>query len=305
VSDHTLLGLGGIVKTCIFCKEEKPANLFPKRTAAVDGRRSWCTSCKMNWNDPERVKQYSRIRAAIYLVEHKNDPQFIEKRRERQLEWQKSGKRRERDWINREARYAKTKAWRDLNREKVRKTNRISKSKRREKIKQEWASWYAANRDRVLARGRKYRAKRKDHYAALFKEWSLKNKDARKEYAREWIQKNRPIVQARNRRGYARRRGAADGLFTAADWLKVLEKGGHRCCYCNKQIEDIKKPMKEMTSEEISRKATMEHVEPVAKGGSHRAENIVAACFPCNSSKSSKSIEEWERYKKLTMVVKQ
>jgi 5-methylcytosine-specific restriction endonuclease McrA len=56
--------------------------------------------------------------------------------------------------------------------------------------------------------------------------------------------------------------------FTAADWeeIKRLHKG--KCHWCKRK-----------------RVLTMDHVIPLAKGGTHTPENIVAACQPCNSRK--------------------
>jgi hypothetical protein len=42
-------------------------------------------------------------------------------------------------------------------------------------------------------------------------------------------------------------------------------------------------------------KLECDHVVPVSRGGSNSDENLVAACKPCNRSKSNMLVEEWAR----------
>lgn len=45
------------------------------------------------------------------------------------------------------------------------------------------------------------------------------------------------------------------------------------CAYCNADAE-----------------LTMDHIEPLAKGGEHNTENVVAACGSCNAAKGSTTL---------------
>jgi hypothetical protein len=56
---------------------------------------------------------------------------------------------------------------------------------------------------------------------------------------------------------------------------EVLRRDGHACRYCGHTAPDV--PL------------TVDHVIPVALGGSDEPENLVTACGPCNSGKSSSS----------------
>ena len=44
---------------------------------------------------------------------------------------------------------------------------------------------------------------------------------------------------------------------------------------------------------EKSVKWCVDHVVPLSRGGSNEPENLVACCFPCNSSKSDRLVSEW------------
>ena len=56
---------------------------------------------------------------------------------------------------------------------------------------------------------------------------------------------------------------------------EVLRRDGHKCRYCGAKAEDS--PL------------TVDHVVPVALGGSDDPSNLVAACRDCNAGKSSTS----------------
>ena len=55
-----------------------------------------------------------------------------------------------------------------------------------------------------------------------------------------------------------------------------------KCAYCRRSI-----------SREGARAATLDHVIPLSRGGKNCRKNLVAACSPCNTAKSSMSAEEF------------
>ncbi|MEO7183396.1 MAG: HNH endonuclease [Gemmatimonadaceae bacterium] len=54
--------------------------------------------------------------------------------------------------------------------------------------------------------------------------------------------------------------------------LAALRDCGRRCVYCATPLEYAR--------------ATLDHVHPLAKGGTHTSGNVVAACPPCNRLKA-------------------
>ena len=54
--------------------------------------------------------------------------------------------------------------------------------------------------------------------------------------------------------------------------LAALRDCGRRCVYCAEPLD--------------YKRATLDHVHPLAKGGAHVAGNVVAACPPCNRLKA-------------------
>ena len=88
--------------------------------------------------------------------------------------------------------------------------------------------------------------------------------------------------------------------------LKIYERDGWRCVYCGCEVEEheavweslkIRYPLKggksyqiqmSLTKERRDRIAVLDHVVPKSKGGSSRYDNLVTACWLCNSRKGSK-----------------
>jgi 5-methylcytosine-specific restriction endonuclease McrA len=66
-------------------------------------------------------------------------------------------------------------------------------------------------------------------------------------------------------------------LLTEAQWRDILDQYHHRCAYCGKKMERL----------------TIDHVNPLSKGGKHSASNVVPSCGSCNSKKNAKTPEEW------------
>ncbi len=109
-------------------------------------------------------------------------------------------------------------------------------------------------------------------------------------YAIKWRHENRDKVKTYNKRSYvsnpepyrtaSRKRSArirkAEGTVTTSEWELVLDIYGHQCAYCGVNTDPL----------------TMDHVIPIARGGTHTADNVVPACKGCNSSKKDRM--PWE-----------
>ncbi len=73
---------------------------------------------------------------------------------------------------------------------------------------------------------------------------------------------------------------------------KVWKDGfGCRCWYCG---------IKCTSAGNLPNSFTLDHVVPLSKGGREDADNIVPCCKSCNSTKGSKSVEEFRFFKAMT-----
>lgn len=71
-------------------------------------------------------------------------------------------------------------------------------------------------------------------------------------------------------------RGGVASTLTDGEWLRILDAFGQRCVYC-----DTVGP------------CTIDHIIPMSSGGGNTAQNVVPACWSCNSSKSDSDLLVW------------
>lgn len=88
--------------------------------------------------------------------------------------------------------------------------------------------------------------------------------------------KTRKYLTYYARLGKARRRGAI-GKFTFAEWKTMIVQYNYTCPCCHRSEPKIK--------------LTIDHIIPIARGGSNNAENIQPLCVSCNSKKHAKTIK--------------
>ena len=174
-------------------------------------------------------------------------------------------------------------AWREANPERFRESQRAYREAHREKVREKNRAYREAHREELRERARARReanpeyqrayneANREEHreYQRAYRE---ANPEKVRERARAYYERKPEIGRAASHRHRARQRGAA-GTHTAADVIAQVERQKHRCFYCRKKLRG---------------EYHVEHVIPLALGGSNGPENLVIACPACNLSKGAK-----------------
>lgn len=116
----------------------------------------------------------------------------------------------------------------------------------------------------------------------------LRNRDARAAANAEAYRRRRQAdpeamraqgrIYAAERR--ARVRAASTYAVTKGDLVALLRRHGGRCAYC------LTAPAEHL-----------DHVIPLARGGSHGIGNLAPACARCNRSKSDRLLVEWRHHR--------
>ena len=86
-------------------------------------------------------------------------------------------------------------------------------------------------------------------------------------------------VKARDANKSALRHGV-EGRITADQLMKLFNDRDWTCHYCGIYSKG-------------SGEMTLDHVEPMAKGGSNTIDNCVPACHVCNMAKGTKTVQEF------------
>lgn len=152
--------------------------------------------------------------------------------------------------------------WRENNPETWRNGYTKSYHKNKEKHRATRKKWRQNNPDKKLERDRRFRANNKEH----LKEYSLAHPEHR-------------ATANINRRAREKYNG---GRVKAKEWKALKEKYNYACLCCGKHEPEIK--------------LSMDHVKPLALGGTNTIENIQPLCMTCNFRKHKKYIDYRETY---------
>jgi len=146
-----------------------------------------------------------------------------------------------------------------------------------ERRRQSVQKWRDANPEKFKESTTQSKTRNKDKYIPRQKEYYQENKEALKErYARYYQEKKDYHLERAKVGGHKRRaqKTRAGGTHTAADVAAILKAQGHRCVYCQADLRKVKRHI--------------DHVMPLALGGSNDKTNIQILCEPCNRSKGAK-----------------
>lgn len=163
-------------------------------------------------------------------------------------------------------------AYRALNRDCLRQASAKYRSENQEKIRARKIKEYAANPEKMKAYQVAYRLANPQKIKAMTEAYYAKNAEVIKERAAKWAANNPEKL----RTGWANRRARkrnAEGSHTAEDIGRLKKMQRYKCAVCAVCIKDAHH---------------VDHVIPLARGGSNWPSNLQLLCPPCNFSKQAK-----------------
>lgn len=148
-----------------------------------------------------------------------------------------------------------------------------------EKVKEAKAASYRRNRAQVLAQVKAYQAANTDKVRNRRKAFYHANKERLKATYAEWAKANRPKLRIHEKRRRDRKRGAT-GSHTLADIQDIGRMQRWRCA-------------NPLCTVPIKRGYHVDHIQPIALGGTDDRRNIQLLCAPCNQSKHARDPVAW------------
>ena len=135
-------------------------------------------------------------------------------------------------------------------------------------------AFYNANREKEIERSKRWNKQNPDRVAANMRRSRHRRPEASRAILNAWRRSNKDKVRAFDINKRAKRKAAVSVTqkpASAADVVNVLKSAKGKCYYCG-----------------LKRKLTIDHIIPLARGGTHEKCNLVAACGACNSSKGAR-----------------
>lgn len=181
-----------------------------------------------------------------------------------------------------EANRARVRAWAEVHPEEVRAGKARYYQRSKDAVKARSKAWLTQHPVIRKARYDTWRKANPLKVSAYSKKWRQANKAKATQSVRSWVERNpekNALAQKRwalEHPEYYRRRYETlkNGDLTYEQWLSVLDQFNYCCAYCLRSALEL----------------TLDHIEPVSKGGRHTLCNVVPACKSCNSRKSNKPI---------------
>ena len=182
---------------------------------------------------------------------------------------------------NKEKQSALRAAWLIANRDKWKASGVAWRKANREKHLKNSAEWRKNNPERAKAGRRSWKMANPEKVKATTVAWRKENRQRLKSYSRNYRSKNKDIFRAQTQLRRARKLSASIGPSAPiVSWAKSLRKSKQVICYwCGLRV--------------TGKKAHMDHIIALAKGGSHSIENLCISCSTCNQSKNAKTLEQW------------
>ena len=169
--------------------------------------------------------------------------------------------------ICRECENANGRAWRAINKDRVRELNQ---------------QHYEANREERKAYHRQYRRDHPEYFQEKMGEFREQNPSYHRDYMREWARANPDKITEKDNKRRTFKMGKS-GSFTAHEWVELKQRYNYTCLRCGRCEPNIK--------------LTADHIVPISKGGVGTIDNIQPLCKPCNTAKHDDAIDfrpNWE-----------
>jgi len=173
--------------------------------------------------------------------------------------------------------------WKSKNKEKIKSYKAKWRQKNREKIKKKHSEYYKNNIIKERLRSAEYRANNKDDIKRRMALFYVRDRDKLRERGRRWEKENPEKCSKKRSIRRALKNGAIVGNLRAIDeWEKKWRKSSRLKCYWCKELTN-------------GRKAHLDHILSLSRGGSHSIDNLCVSCASCNLRKHSKPIDVWNR----------
>lgn len=176
-----------------------------------------------------------------------------------------------------------SKQYRENNKEQIAKAKKKCYENNKEYYSEYKKQWHQVNKEERSEKHKQYYKQNKKHIFEMVKKYKTENKEYYSEWHKQYAQtsKGKAVAKAGRQNRRARVKNAT-GSHTAKDILNLFDLQSGKCVYCNKKLHKTKR-----------NSYHVDHIVPLAKGGSNAVDNLQILCARCNMQKHDKMPEEF------------
>jgi len=156
---------------------------------------------------------------------------------------------------------------------------KIAIDARRDEVNAKWREGYRRNRQKAIEKAKRYFRNNRDKVKERLRQYRAVNKKLLSERHRKWRNANPHKIKAAQAKRRACER-TAGGSHVAADIRNIGAMQRWRCA-------------NPLCRTSIRKKYHLDHIVPLARGGSNDRRNLQLLCAPCNISKRDKDPIAW------------
>lgn len=145
------------------------------------------------------------------------------------------------------------------------------------RVKEYQQRYYHANHERMLEKAKETRRKNLQRHSSYCRDYYAEHRQRILEQKRDYARRNHDKLKNTWRARRAREMGAS-GHHTAEDVALIRKSQNGRCWWCGKKIVGM---------------GHIDHIQPLARGGTNNANNLCLSCAKCNISKGAKLPSEF------------
>jgi 5-methylcytosine-specific restriction endonuclease McrA len=280
------------MRCCVICQTALGANAHPRnKTCSKDCSHQYKLQRGRNWRKNNKERQAARTKEWVL----RNPERYKQLRAKANKTWYLKNTEviRERAKLHRRARRSQraayTRAWRANNPGKV-KANRArwyreNAQKLREHARNKWAAAYANNPEKFRAASRRWRMLNPEKSREWDRRWIANNRERVRESARLRARNNLERIRFHTANRRARKRKAS-GSYGRDDISRLFNLQKGKCAYhrfCGNRIS--KRP----------NGYHVDHIVPLAKGGTNWPSNLQLTCPQCNVRKNAQDPIDYAR----------
>lgn len=164
-------------------------------------------------------------------------------------------------------------------RERILEVKKKYRERNRELINAKKRKWTQENLKHLAKYNKEYKKRFPERAAKWNRDYAKRNREKIYKTKREYNDKNKLKIRTWSAARRARER-MAEGTYSDADVKRMLKSQKWKCASCKARLAE-------------KSGYHVDHIHPLALGGSNWPENLQILCMPCNISKGAKDPIQW------------